>query len=53
MIMNVCACQGSVCEGWGYISIIVIFSFLYNVTKFLEFQTKTKYREDGWVNFML
>lgn len=38
---------GSVCEGWGYISIIVVFSFLYNVTKFMEFQTTTKYNKDG------
>ena len=30
---------GGVCEGWGYISIVATFSFLYNVTKFLEFET--------------
>ena len=29
----------SVCEGWGYISLVIIFSILYNVTKFLEFKT--------------
>ena len=39
--------QGGICEGWGYISIIVIFSFLYNVTKFMEFETVTKIAEDG------
>ena len=30
---------GGVCEGWGYISLVATFSFLYNVTKFLEFET--------------
>ena len=25
--------------GWGYISLVATFSFLYNVTKFLEFKT--------------
>jgi len=30
---------GSICEGWGYISCVVVFSFLYNVTKFMEFET--------------
>ena len=39
--------QGGICEGWGYIAIIVIFSFLYNVTKFMEFETVTKIAEDG------
>ena len=29
----------SVCEGWGYISLVMIFSILYNVTKFFEFKT--------------
>ena len=41
--------QGGICEGWGYIAIIVIFSFLYNVTKFMEFETVTKIAEDGWI----
>jgi len=31
--------KGTVCEGFGYVSMVVIFSFLYNLTKFLEFET--------------
>jgi len=30
---------GTVCEGFGYIAMVVIFSFLYNITKFMEFET--------------
>lgn len=30
---------GAVCEGFGYVSVVVIFSFLYNITKFWEFET--------------
>ena len=32
--------QGSVWDGFGYILTIILFSFLYNVTKFFEFKTK-------------
>ena len=39
--------QGSICEGYGYISFVVIFSFLYNVTKFMEFQTVYEEDDDG------
>ena len=31
--------QGSVHNGLGYIIVIIVFSFLYNLTKFFEFQT--------------
>ena len=37
--IKACNHQGSICEGWGYISCVVVFSFLYNVTKFMEFET--------------
>ena len=32
--------QGSVWDGFGYILTIILFSLLYNVTKFFEFKTK-------------
>ena len=32
--------QGSVWDGFGYILTIILFSILYNVTKFFEFKTK-------------
>ena len=31
--------QGSVCDGLGYVIIIIIFSVLYNAIKFFEFTT--------------
>ena len=31
--------KGNVCEGGGYIISVVIFSFVYNASKFLEFET--------------
>ena len=34
--------QGNVCEGGGYIVSVVVFSFLFNLSKFLEFQTVYK-----------
>ena len=36
--------KGNVCEGGGYIISVVIFSFVYNASKFLEFET-TYYQE--------
>jgi len=38
---------GSICEGWGYISIIVVFSFAYNITKFMEFETVIEIDDSG------
>ena len=38
-LYNICCIQGNVCEGGGYIVSVVIFSFLFNLSKFLEFQT--------------
>ena len=39
--------QGSVCEGFGYVSVVVIFSFLYNITKFWEFETVYEWQVPG------
>jgi hypothetical protein len=39
--------QGSVCEGFGYISLVVIFSFLFNITKFMEFETVYEREDPG------
>ena len=38
--------QGSVLDGQGYIITIIIFSVLYNIIKFFEFETVTAYYED-------
>ena len=38
--------QGSVLDGHGYIITIIIFSILYNIIKFFEFETVTAYYED-------
>ena len=36
--------KGNVCEGGGYIISVVLFSFVYNASKFFEFET-TYYQE--------
>ena len=38
-IFIICWMKGNVCEGGGYIISVVIFSFVYNASKFLEFET--------------
>ena len=40
--------QGSVCDGWGHICIIVVFSFVYNITKFMEFETVIETDDSGY-----
>ena len=39
--------QGTVCEGFGYVSLVVIFSFIYNITKFMEFETVYEREDPG------
>ena len=31
--------QGSICQGGGYILFTILFSFIYNINKFMELQT--------------
>ena len=38
--------QGSIMDGQGYIITIIIFSILYNIVKFFEFETVTVLHED-------
>ena len=38
--------KGSVMDGQGYIITIIIFSVIYNIIKFFEFETVTAYYED-------
>ena len=40
LMISILINQGSVWDGFGYILTIILFSLLYNVTKFFEFKTK-------------
>ena len=43
--------KGNVCEGGGYIISVVIFSFVYNASKFLEFETTYYQQVESFVIF--
>ena len=45
-VVKVPCFQGSVLNGRGYIITITVFSILYNLVKFFEFETVTEYVED-------